>query len=728
MQGWIFGVVSFALLVSSVIAVQVRAETNPVQKVIELLTQLQGQCISEGEQAKRTYDDFVNWCSRTAQEKQHEIQIASAQQDQLEAEIQQAESIVEQDNSRIGELSGSIATDEADLKAATMLREKENQDFEETDKELVDTIDTLNRAIGILERQRQQGGAGAVFLQKPTQGMLAFTQAIGGLIDAANILTVDDRAVLKKLIQDQQGGDSGDSDDESAELPSAESMLQGQASQSQPSTPAYTSNTGGIIETMESFQEKAEAAQTEGRRKEAAQKHNFDLLKLSIENKLTTENRELDETKQDLALQQEKKATGEGDLEVTRKDLASDQAYLSNLQQDCMDRAVTFQSDMTNRQQELTALAQAKKVIQQQTGGAISHTYSFLQVSATSKSQVASLTPQIRQGVLAWQGLTQLAKTTQSVALAQLSNRLASAIRTSAQAGHQSDPFEKVKSMIKTMIQKLTQEAQEEENQKAFCDREMGHTEEQRKYKEKSIEELTTKIEKSSADSARLKEEIATLSQELADLEKAQAEAARIRQEENAGFVQASGAIKMGLTGIQTAMSILRQFYGGGGAASMVQVQTGANLADSMGAAAAASVQAASQDSQPTGAAAGIIGMLEVVESDFSKNLAEVEQEEDQNAGEFDKLSQENKMTKAMKETDIKHKTSESTSLDKRASELSSDRSQIQDELDAVLEYYEKLKPQCITKPDTYEERKSRREKEVSGLEHALELLETETA
>lgn len=718
---------SLALQVNSVGAAQMRTETNPVQKVIELLTQLQGQTISEGEDAKRTYDEFVNWCSRTAQEKQHEIQLASAEQDQLQAEIQQAQSIMDQDNSRIGELSGSIATDEADLKAATMLREKENQDFEDTDKELVDTVDTLNRAIGILERQRQQGGAGAAFLQKPTQGMLAFTQAIGGLLDAASILTVDDRTVLNKLIQGQQGGDGGDSEDESAELPSAESMLQGQVAQSQPAAPAYTSNTGGIIETLESFQEKAEASQAEGRSKEAGQKHNFDLLKLSLENKLTTENRELDETKQDLALQQEKKATAEGDLEITRKDLASDQAYLSGLRQDCMDRAVTFQSDMTNRNQELSALAQAKKVIQQQTGGAVSHTYSFLQVSATTKSQMASLTPQLRQGVRAWQGLTQLAKTTQSVALAQLSNRLASAIRTSAQAGHQSDPFEKVKSMIKTMIQKLTQEAQEEENQKAFCDREMGHTEEQKKHKEKAIEELTTKIEKSSADSAKLKEDIATLSQELADLQNAQAEAQRIRQEEHAGFVQASGAIKMGLTGIQTAMSILRQFYGGGGAAAMVQVQSGTNLADSMGAAAAASVQAATQDAQPTGAAAGIIGMLEVVESDFSKNLAEVEQEEDQNAGEFDKLSQENKVTKAMKETDVKHKTSEATSLDKRASELSSDRSQVQDELDAVIEYYEKLKPQCITKPDTFEERKVRREKEVAGLESALELLETET-
>ena len=33
-----------------------------------------------------------------------------------------------------------------------------------------------------------------------------------------------------------------------------------------------------------------------------------------------------------------------------------------------------------------------------------------------------------------------------------------------------------------------------------------------------------------------------------------------------------------------------------------------------------------------------------------------------------------------------------------------------------VLEYYDKLKPQCIAKPEPYAERKKRREKEIAGL------------
>jgi hypothetical protein len=44
-------------------------------------------------------------------------------------------------------------------------------------------------------------------------------------------------------------------------------------------------------------------------------------------------------------------------------------------------------------------------------------------------------------------------------------------------------------------------------------------------------------------------------------------------------------------------------------------------------------------------------------------------------------------------------------------------------ELDAILEYIEKLKPQCENKAMTYEERKARRDAEISGLKEALEIL-----
>merc|ERR1719161_2301957 len=119
-----------------------------------------------------------------------------------------------------------------------------------------------------------------------------------------------------------------------------------------------------------------------------------------------------------------------------------------------------------------------------------------------------------------------------------------------------------------------------------------------------------------------------------------------------------------------------------------------------------------------------MIDMLEVIESDFSKNLAEIETEETTAQSDYDKMTQENKITKATKEQDVKYKTKEHTGLDKEIAELSSDRESLQTEQDAVLEYDAKIKAQCIAKPETYEERKKRREAEIAGLKEALSILE----
>merc|ERR1719421_1962179 len=116
--------------------------------------------------------------------------------------------------------------------------------------------------------------------------------------------------------------------------------------------------------------------------------------------------------------------------------------------------------------------------------------------------------------------------------------------------------------------------------------------------------------------------------------------------------------------------------------------------------------------------------MLEVIESDFAKNLAQEEAEEEAAQTEYDKLTQENKVTKTTKEQDVKYKTKEFQSLDKEIAELSSDREGQQTELDAVLEYYEKIKEECVAKPEPYEERKKRREAEIAGLKEGLSVLE----
>merc|ERR1719343_709014 len=128
-----------------------------------------------------------------------------------------------------------------------------------------------------------------------------------------------------------------------------------------------------------------------------------------------------------------------------------------------------------------------------------------------------------------------------------------------------------------------------------------------------------------------------------------------------------------------------------------------------------------------TGAGSSIVGILEVVESDFAKNLATEETVEADAAADYEKTTQENAVTKTIKIQDVKYKTQEFTSLDKAVAELTSDKDSASAELSAVMEYYGQVKERCIAKPETYEERQSKRQAEIEGLKQALNILETET-
>merc|ERR1719453_2314068 len=116
--------------------------------------------------------------------------------------------------------------------------------------------------------------------------------------------------------------------------------------------------------------------------------------------------------------------------------------------------------------------------------------------------------------------------------------------------------------------------------------------------------------------------------------------------------------------------------------------------------------------------------MLEVVESDFTKGLADMEAAESSAATEYEEITYQNKVAKVSKDKDVKYKTKEAASLDKASSEAVSDREGLQAELDALVEYLAKLNDMCVAKAEPYAERKARREAEIAGLKNALEILE----
>merc|ERR1719316_2137378 len=132
--------------------------------------------------------------------------------------------------------------------------------------------------------------------------------------------------------------------------------------------------------------------------------------------------------------------------------------------------------------------------------------------------------------------------------------------------------------------------------------------------------------------------------------------------------------------------------------------------------------------SSADGAGSGIISLLEVCESDFTKGLTEMTAEEETAAADYVNYSKQNEIETTSKTQDVKYKTKEAASLDKAVSELSSDHSAVSDELDAVLSGLDKLHKMCDAKAEPYAERKARRESEIAGLKEALQILESETA
>merc|ERR1711957_146796 len=161
-----------------------------------------------------------------------------------------------------------------------------------------------------------------------------------------------------------------------------------------------------------------------------------------------------------------------------------------------------------------------------------------------------------------------------------------------------------------------------------------------------------------------------------------------VRSDEKAVYEKNKPEMEGGLKGIKLALKILNDYY----------------------------AKADKAHSSSDGAGSGIIGMLEVIESDFTKGLTEMVAAEQMAAAGYEKETKENAIEKTTKNQDVKYKTKEAASLDKAVAELSTDLEGVQAELDAVNEYLASLEKKCTYKVESYAERKSRREAEITGL------------
>merc|ERR1711974_258654 len=103
-----------------------------------------------------------------------------------------------------------------------------------------------------------------------------------------------------------------------------------------PAAAVYKSQSGGILDTLESLQGKAEDQLANLRKEEANNLHNFEMLQQSLADSIKFGNKDMATAKNDLAQAQETKATAEGDRSVTQKALDEDVKALGELHREAM--------------------------------------------------------------------------------------------------------------------------------------------------------------------------------------------------------------------------------------------------------------------------------------------------------------------------------------------------------------------------------------------------------
>jgi chromosome segregation ATPase len=648
------------------------AASNPINKVIQLLSSLEAKVNAEGGAEQQEYEEFARWCEENAKEKQHELKNSAERKDSLEAALEKTRADIANTKAKIEEISASISQNEADLEKATAVRNAEHKDFVKSDTDSAETIDTLERALQELKKEMAKG---PVEVQPEAVNLLV--GSITALLDAGAVKG-QSKAELQAFVQAQESA----SDEFSV--------------QQAPAAAAYEVHEGSanMLGVIGNLLDKAENQRSKESKAETEAQFNFEMLKQSLSDELKTENKELSNARQHLASYQETEASVTGDLSETNKDAAADSMTLRQLQTDCMQTASDHELSVQGRSDELKALAEAKRIIAETTGGATKKGYGLVQVSSSSRTRSTSVDLVVNR-------LKDLGRRSGDISLA----LLASQISTAQVSGD--DVFAKVKGLIRDMMSKLAEKAQADAKEHEWCTTKTKETEAKKAEHETVVDKLTSKSDRARSAIAKAESQIATLEAELGSLTKMQAEMDRNRAAEHAAYEEASSDYTQGVEGVQAAIKVLKKYYGKE-SALLQQPVVGTHSA--------------------SGAGGGIIGLLEVCESDFSKLLAEVEADEKEAEEVHKRQTKDNKQAKAEKETSLKYTQKTLARTEKALSELTDDTDAEQAELDATLEYLAKVNKRCVAKPETYEERKAKRESEIEGLKNALRVLEEETA
>jgi len=472
--------VVLALLLCGAQAAQQGAglNANPIRKVVNMLQAMEKKVQAEGEKEEELYEKFMCYCKNGAGALQKSIADAETKAPELVSDIEAAESSVTQFKGDLKQHQTDRHAAKEAMAEAKAVRATEAAAFATLKSEADANVAATTSAIKAIEK-----GMSGSFLQT-SQG-----QRMSQLVMGKNDISDYAREELTAFLSNKDGY-----------------------------APASGEITGILKQMLDSMnKDLADAA--------AAEKTgigNFEGLMAAKTKEVGALTQAIEEKMVRLGELQVSIVEMKEDLDDTGKALLEDKKFLGNMDKNCKIKAEEHDANIKLRGQELVALADTIKVLNDDDAldlfkKTLPGAASFMQLQVTLADQRRSALATIKAAVRS--GRPELS----FIALALQGKKV---------------NFSKVLTMIDEMVSVLGAEQQDDDDKKEYCKMQFDLADDKKKGLERDVKGLESAIGKEKELIAALADEIKALEAGVVALDKSVAEATQQRKEENDEFTE----------------------------------------------------------------------------------------------------------------------------------------------------------------------------------------------
>jgi len=477
---------------------------RPVSKVIKLLKDMQSGLQAEAASDKEVREKMECWCDTNEKEKEATVDIAVKRISGLVSDIGRHSGKSAELKATLAQLEKELAANQQARATATDVREKENSEFHESEKEMMQAIGAMKNAVLVLGRHH------ASFLQKGTEHSMDIQGTLQHLLTKSKTLGATQRHVLVAFMQ-QPAANAG------SYVPASGQIF-------------------GILNQMkEEFENNLSAAQKD--EMQAAQE--FKDLKAGKQKEIEAGKLQLKDKTLALANSDESLANANEDNTMTRDALGSDMQFLEDLKLRCQESDHDWEERSKTRSEEIAAISETISILSDDDAAdTFGRTLNFIQTRS-------SITPRKQASEL----LMNAAKKTGSMQLMSLSSQA------------QRDSFTKVLQAIDEMAAALKNEQADEVQHRDFCVTEFNGNDKQTAIKEREIKDISAAMQTAKATIASLKNDLEALAATIKEAETQMLKAGQDREGENKEFQATIADSRATQEILKKAMARMEVFY-----------------------------------------------------------------------------------------------------------------------------------------------------------------------